>query len=126
MLQPLTCGNVNVDWCRGQGGHVSLLKDNAINDALSYLQRRFGDHGFYVLDHWQEDLRAVGIASLHDPNQLVYVTHDNQAPPKYSVILERASLSSRELPYEDCGHLDDLNLTALAAIVATHLGINCL
>lgn len=99
-------------------------KDQAIHTALDYLRHRLGEAAFVIIDHWEADLAAVGVASPTRLDRLVCISCFDQRssqPPRYTAILERAPAPNSDLLYEECGHFAELSLEDLATVVSTHL-----
>jgi hypothetical protein len=53
-----------------------MVKDDAILDAAEHLRKCLGQDEFQIMDHWEADLIAVGIASPSDLQRLVYFSLD--------------------------------------------------
>jgi hypothetical protein len=82
----------HVERCRSSGLGASLprhirhssmmLKDRAIQQLLAAveLERR----GWVIVDHWEGDLCAIGIAARGDVRRLVYVSSFDQAPDRFA------------------------------------------
>ncbi|MBK1866483.1 hypothetical protein [Taklimakanibacter albus] len=98
-----------------------MHKNTAIVSALDYLRRQLGNGYFQLADHWEGDLRAVGIVHPTDPTHLVYIACGDGASPSYTAILERRAATDIGPPYEECGRFNDLGLADLASVVAAHL-----
>jgi hypothetical protein len=94
-------------------------KDPEIREVLSWLRDRVGP--FRVIDHWDADLCAVGVAAIHDPQQLVYISSWNRPTGRYFVELETAPLPGSEMPYTSVGKFDTVGREELASLVAQHL-----
>ena len=62
-------------------------KDDEIRDLLSWLRSRLGQN-FVVIDHWEADRSAIGVAATDDPKQLVYIASRGQPAGPYFVELE--------------------------------------
>jgi hypothetical protein len=103
---------------------ATMVKDNAIRGALLCLEERLGIGAFQIIDHWEADLTAIGIASPSDTRRLVYVAADRERSGIYHGRLERAPEPGSGLPYEDCGEFKDVDLDELVRVVSHHLGIS--
>jgi hypothetical protein len=100
-----------------------MEKDAAIIELLDWLRERLGN-SFTVTDHWQVDQCAVGISTLTDPAQLVYVLSYGGPEGRYSVHLESAPQHGSEMPYQTVGKFDSVSREELLGIVTNHLGIS--
>lgn len=99
-----------------------MKKTGAILRALRHLEERLGKGAFQIVDHWEGDLLAIGIASPSDRQRLVYIASLGKSDQSYSAILERAPTPGSELPYEDCGKFQDIGLDELTRVVSDHFG----
>jgi hypothetical protein len=95
-------------------------KDAEIREVLSWLRDRLGPT-FLVIDHWDGDLCAIGVAATHDPKQLVYISSWNRPGGRYFVELETAPAPGSEMPYTSVSKFDTVDREELACIVAQHL-----
>jgi hypothetical protein len=100
-----------------------MEKDQELMAAVEFLRQRFGD-AMAVVDHWESDPLAVGVARKDDERQLAYVSL-KPAPEgsRFFVALEKPPAPGSYLPYDDAGNHGDLSLTEAADIVARHLGV---
>ena len=62
---------------------ASLHKHSSIWTFLSGLSDKLGWQNYQVVDHWDADVHAIGVASLKDPARLVYVSTFQQMPDSY-------------------------------------------
>ena len=92
-------------------------------DTLRRLRERFGVGTFVVLDDWDADLAAVGIARPDVPERLVYFAVKPAEGGEYFVSLEDPPAPGSELPYLPAGDHAGVDFEGLAALVATHLGL---
>jgi hypothetical protein len=51
---------------------ANMMKDDAILDAVEHLRKCLGPDEFQIMDHWEADLIAIGVASSSDLQRLVY------------------------------------------------------
>jgi hypothetical protein len=98
-----------------------MKKVGVILDTLRRLEERLGIGSFKIADHWEADLRAVGIASPLDPARLVYFAVYEDLSPSYYVSLEKSPVPGSDMPYEDCRTFDRQTFDELAAIADRHL-----
>ncbi|MDZ5453501.1 hypothetical protein [Labrys sp. ZIDIC5] len=99
----------------------AMHKHIAIIAALDYLRDRLGHQFFQLADHWEGDHMAIGIASPNDASRLVYIACTDTLSPVYTAILERESSPDDEIPYEECGSFDGLDIEGLTDVVSAHL-----
>jgi hypothetical protein len=99
-------------------------KDAEIRAVLSWLGDRLGPT-FVVVDHWDGDLCAIGVAATHDPKQLVYISSWNRPGGRYFVELETAPAPGSEMQYASVSKFDNVDREELARIVAQHLTPDC-
>ena len=99
-----------------------MEKDPELIRAVDVLRRRFGDT-MVLVDHWEADLTAVGIARRGAEQRLAYVSvKTGSAGARFYVALENPPELGSDLPYASAGDHDDLSLADAADIVAEHLG----
>ena len=58
-------------------------KDPSIQEVLGMVAEAFGTEGWTVMDHWEPDMFAMGIARADDPARLVYVSTWRRMPGRY-------------------------------------------
>jgi len=100
-----------------------MEKDSELVAAVEFLRRRLGDK-MAVIDHWEADFEAVGIARRDNEQRLAYLSV-SPAPggARFYVALENPPAPGSDLPYTDAGHHADLSLAEAADLVARHLGL---
>jgi hypothetical protein len=92
-----------------------------IAELVAWLQGNF-EQELVVVDHWDADRCAVGVALEGDPYQLVYFAAvDPRAG--YVVELESAPPVGSDLPYKCVGRFDSVDRERLLQIVAEHLNL---
>src|SRR3954465_13211172 len=89
---------------------AKMTKDSSIDDLISALSAHFGAGAFDVVDHWEADLHAVGIARHDDHRVLAYVSTTAAPDDTYFVELELPTETGDEFPYSVAGrhHPPDL------------------
>ena len=97
------------------------MKDESITVAIARLRDRFGARAFCVVDHWDADPCAIGIAGPHEQDRLVYICTFGKALGRYDISLELPSTPGTDHPYTPAGDHTDLDFSELATIVARHL-----
>ncbi len=63
-------------------------KDQSIVEVINNLYERLGQDYFDIVDHWEDDLDAIGIGSPTNNKILVYITTVATHPGHYDVHLE--------------------------------------
>jgi hypothetical protein len=98
------------------------MKSAQIEQLVADLQEELGSASFDVVDHWDADPTAIGLACPSDHSRLVYV--DAATPPLFTAILEVAPEAGSDLPYAEGGTHDELTLAELTRVVRSHLRID--
>src|SRR5204863_3101760 len=78
---------------------ASMKKDARLHVALAALRDRFGD-SIEIVDHWDADLLAVGVARRGHRARLVYIAVLPKHDGHFDVALEVPAGSKPERPYE--------------------------
>src|SRR5262245_31754550 len=105
---------------------MKLQKDHTITRLLPRLRQKLGDGAFDVVDHWESDLCAVGIARPDDHAQLVYVCTYGLPNGRYFASLEfpaQGAEQSANHPYTPAGERDGLSFEGLVRIIQKHLSL---
>ncbi|MBS1797470.1 MAG: hypothetical protein JSS81_26845 [Acidobacteria bacterium] len=97
-------------------------KTAALRRAVGRLREMLGAEAFDIVDRWDGDLCAVGVARRDDHGVLVYFSTFDRAEGRYFVSLELPS-SDPENPYVAAGEFDDVGFDELASIVRRHLSL---
>jgi hypothetical protein len=105
------------------GSMDSLEKDQSVISTLHSLRERFGD-ALTIVDHWDADLVAVGVAALASPSPLVYFSTWKCEPGRYYVDLEWPARPNSDQPYEQGEKFDDVDFETLVSIVSRHLNLS--
>lgn len=100
-----------------------MVKNKAIKHALRHLEERLGKGAFQIVDHWEADMTAVGIADPFDTRRVVYIASGRTQADIYHGSLEKPAKPGSSLPYEDCGTFNDVDLDELVQVVSRHLDI---
>src|SRR5262249_42745761 len=88
-------------------------------ELVAWLQAKFGPT-LIVVDHWNADLTAIGVALKTDPQRLAYIA---ALPPsdRYFIELETAPTQGSYFPYTVVGRFDAVDRDRLLRIVDDHL-----
>ena len=103
---------------------VDLKKDVSILRMLERFRSSFGANAFHVVDNWDADLYAVGIANPQNHGRLVYISTFEKAPDEYFVELESDSGQAEDAYYRVVGRYESVPWNELVAIVARHIGLS--
>jgi len=99
---------------------MELVKDKSIIRLLARLKLRLGPNAFEVVDDWDADLFAIGIARPDKPDVLVYICTFGRPPDEYFVSLELPPEQPSDLPYRPAGNFEVRGFEELVAIIRKH------
>ena len=99
---------------------ISLHKHASIWAFLGGLSERVDYEHYQVIDNWDADLYAVGVAAVHDPAQLVYICTFAQPLGRYTYECE---VAAQDGSYVTTERGSARNLEEMAAIVQRHLSV---
>lgn len=99
---------------------TSFVKQDALRGMLARLDQRLGRGTFQIVDHWESDLDAIGVAHPRNRELLAYIAACGC--DEFYVELELPHARS-ELPYSVAGTFRSLTFDDLADIVAKHLAL---
>ena len=97
---------------------AELVKEPAVLATLNRLWSCLGHEAFEVVDHWDCDLRAIGIASKRDHGVLIYFSINDD---RYDVELEMPPHPADDFPYREAGQYSGLDFDGLTSVVREHL-----
>lgn len=96
-------------------------KSPALKHLVAFVLDRLPDQSAVVVDHWEGDPDAIGIARRSDTGWLVYIHAEKDANGRY--FLSRELPPNSDLwPFEDAGSEQFDDLDTLANAVKAHLG----
>lgn len=95
-----------------------MTKDDSILTLLQKLQLEACD--WTVVDHWEADLCALGIARCGRPRHLVYVSTYEKGAGRYAYACE-APAGSDETDFVVSAKADDASFDELVAAIEKHL-----
>lgn len=104
--------------------NTRFQKDQSIIRLIDGLRALLGPRAFDVVDHWESDLCAVGIARPDNHGVLVYISTSGKPGERCSVSLELPPQPGSDIPYTAAGDQDAANLNELAEIIQRHFGYN--
>lgn len=100
--------------------NVSEHKDASIHEVVAKLREELGTTAFEIVDHWEDDLCAIGLARPGNHSVLVYVATYALPAHTYFASLELPSIAEG-LPYKSAGEFNDLDFDGLVNVVKKHL-----
>lgn len=93
-------------------------KNKSIRDLVARL--RLGSRGWQVVDHWEADQCAIGVAAIRDPRRLVYISAFSRAAGRYDYECEMSvGLNADE--YKTTASGEDVDYDTLVKVMETHL-----
>lgn len=99
-------------------------KDESVSELLGRLRRQLGANAFDIVDHWDADLCAVGIARPDNHGVLVYISTFGNQKDSYFVSLELPPKPDDEHwanhPYTPAGEQRVQGFDALVQIIQEH------
>jgi hypothetical protein len=95
-------------------------KDASTVKLVERLRTDLGPDDFDIVDHWDADLCAIGIAMTDDHTQLVYISTFAKPHESYDYELEIAP-KSPENQYDVAGQGDCVSYPMLLDIVRDHI-----
>lgn len=97
-----------------------MTKDQTVRTCVERHASELGGNRFRVVDHWDADLYAVGLAAIEDPRRLVYVSTFGQVAGRYAFECEEPE-EGRE--YRTVARGDAATFEELREIVRAHLAL---
>jgi hypothetical protein len=95
-------------------------KEDAILGVLDRLRARMGPDAFDIVDHWDSDRMAVGVARPDDHGVLAYIAAWDNG---FYVELELPAPSGDDLPYAVAAQHSGLNAEQVVQTVVGHLSV---
>ena len=96
-------------------------KDPSIGKLLQALSLE--ERGWVVVDHWDADLFAIGIARKGHPRRLVYISTFKKSPGRYYYECE-VPTSSDDAAYLTTSSAEDVDLDTLIRAMSLHLSMS--
>lgn len=103
---------------------AGLTKDRSIWQFLADLSAKIESSRYQVVDHWDADLFAIGLASLADAHRLVYVSTHERRTGQFFAECEQAGVGSVDgaaSAYESVSVFESISLEDLIATIERHL-----
>ncbi|MEY4578668.1 MAG: hypothetical protein RL701_3371 [Pseudomonadota bacterium] len=98
-------------------------KHEHLQQTVAELERLIGAGAFAVVDLWEGDPLAVGLASPNDARVLAHLVVDPDRPLAFFVELELPPQGITDIPYTPAGTFEQLTLSAVVELIVSHLGI---
>lgn len=99
-------------------------KDKTIRDFLTKLSNLIGNKAFDIVDHWNGDKFAIGIAKPSNHDVLVYIQTFGNQKGKYDVHLEIPSENKNKIPYIDAGRHSNVTFAQIVKIICNHFNFH--
>lgn len=99
---------------------TSATKVPEIVALIATLRERLGADAFDIVDHWEADRCAIGIASPRDHRVLIYLATVDCDVGRYHAELELPPTEPDRL-YREAGSVEDIDLEHVLAVVGAHL-----
>jgi hypothetical protein len=97
-------------------------KTPEVREVVAWLNEHV-DVELLIVDHWEADLCAIGLAIPGDPRRLVYISTWNRPQNSFFVELEAAPPDGSEMPYVGVGKFESVDRDRLLQIVVNHLNL---
>lgn len=97
-----------------------IIKDESILRLIEKLKCAMGEDAFSVVDHWDADLLAIGIAKPENNDLLVYVSTYRQPFGSYFVSLQFPARPFSELPYSQGDEFQVRGFHELVEVIQRH------
>lgn len=98
----------------------NLKKDESIKCIIANLTEKLGENYFDIVDHWKDDLCAIGISSPSNNEVLVYIATSGNVKGYYDVHLELPPETNDAFPYKSVGEYSGVNIDKLIEIIHNH------
>lgn len=96
-------------------------KDRGLQELIARLE--LTSRGWLVVDHWDADLHAVGLATTRDPRRLAYVSTFMRTAGRFDYECETpAGPGPEDDSYTTTASGQDVDYDTLLRALETHLG----
>ena len=100
-----------------------LGKSQSVREFVRALAEHLGSQSFSVVDHWEADTHAIGIANVADPRVLVYVSVNDSAP-RYFLSFESPPAGQwANHPYTPGPERPVESLSEVVALIRQHVAL---
>ena len=96
------------------------FKDSSLRSLISQLAELLPPNSFVLVDNWEADPFAIGLAKPSDHKHLVYLTSDCDRQGRYFLSRELPARHDLEV-FHDAGSDHFADVPSLAKAVAEHL-----
>jgi len=96
-----------------------LDKDPRLFDVIQRLRRKLGRSSFIIVDHWEADREAIGIAKPTDPRVLAHIAL-TVSPEHWMVHLESPAEPGSDLPYTSAGAFFEQDFDSMVHVIREH------
>lgn len=102
--------------------NTARSKAETVVKLIDLLRSRLGNDAFQVIDHWPDDLMAIGIASPQNAGVLAYIAVTPEADDAYFVSLELPPEGEwADHPYTPGDERNECGIDELVATISAHL-----
>ncbi len=102
---------------------MKLIKHESILGFLARLTSELDPNLWTVVDHWDADLHAIGIARPSEPGVLVYVSTWRQPPGKFFCSLELPPPPGDDAPYRPAGDSGGVEFPEVLRLIREQLDL---
>lgn len=102
---------------------ASLAKADNVRWVLAALAGRFGHDSFQIIDDWEADLCAVGIARPDDPNKVAYISTYGLPEGQYACHIDIWPSEGSDGGYKNIAQLERVGFATLVTAITEYLGI---
>ena len=100
---------------------MKLNKHESILAFLARLSSELEGIAWTVVDHWEGDLHAIGVARAGEPGVLAYVSTWRQPPGRYFCSLELPPAPGDDAPYRPAGEKEGVGFPEVLRLLREHL-----
>lgn len=95
-------------------------KDPRIQELLCRLEALLPAESYEIVDHWDGDVCAIGVACRHDPGRLVYISVFGEEDGRYAFECE-VPMGEHPPEYRAMNKGQGVTLDALLPAITSHL-----
>lgn len=97
-------------------------KHSSIQHVVAKLREELGHISFEIVDHWEADLYAIGLARPDNSHVLVYISTFHLPEGEYFVSIELPPEEGDDIPYQPSGEFHNVDFRGLVGLIKRHLG----